>query len=88
MGYTDFQAASGTVLAQSTLIASVPTAESTSTKVSAAATESTSTKVMAFFIDTTESTSTKVVVCLLIDLSRPRQKWSPFLLTVSKIGEQ
>ena len=50
MGYTDFQAASGTVLAQSTLIASVPTAESTSTKVSAAATESTSTKVMAFFI--------------------------------------
>ena len=73
MGSTDFQVASGNVLAQLTLITSVPTTESTSTEVSVnVATESTSTKVVAFPTNVntaafaadllpTESTSTKVV---------------------------
>ena len=56
MGCTNFQVASGNVLAQLTLTTSVPTTESTSTEVSVrmlplSATESTSTKVVAFPTD-------------------------------------
>ena len=75
MVYTDFQAASGTVLAQLTLMASVPTAESTSTKVCVAATG----------VDLDESDG----ILYLTPLSRPRRRWSPLsLLNISKIGEQ